>query len=189
MQSWRRRSSAPAPPQGAPGGSGQPGTPRKRPDHWVPSHCLGCSSQPPPKPPISPPLTLQAAKEATVPLPGRHEDWRRPHPHTTPARLSLHARQAPPLTLTLILTLSPARTLALAPTLTLTLTLPLALTRTRTRTLLHARQAAFLLPNALGWRVLPQAERLQPAAHLRNVGAAVLLRAESKTTWRMKYVL
>ena len=58
QQSWRRPSSAPAPPQGAPGGSGQPGTPRKRPDHWVPSHCLGCSSQPPPKSPISPPLTL-----------------------------------------------------------------------------------------------------------------------------------
>ena len=37
-------SSAPAPPQGAPGGSGQLGPPRKRPAHWAPSHCLGCSS-------------------------------------------------------------------------------------------------------------------------------------------------
>ena len=41
---WQRPSSAPAPPQGAPGGSGQLGTPRKRPTHWAPSHCLGCSS-------------------------------------------------------------------------------------------------------------------------------------------------
>ena len=101
---WQCSSSPPAPPQGAPGGSGRLGTPRKRPSHWAPSHGLGCSSEPPPKPPISAPLTLQAAKEATVPLPGRYEDWRRPHPHTTPARLSIHARHALPLTLTLILT-------------------------------------------------------------------------------------
>ena len=33
-------SSAPAPPEGAPGGSGQLGTPRKRPAHWAPNHCL-----------------------------------------------------------------------------------------------------------------------------------------------------
>ena len=51
---WQRPSSAPAPPQGAPGGSGQLGTPRVRPSHWAPSDCLGCSSEPPPKPPISP---------------------------------------------------------------------------------------------------------------------------------------
>ena len=57
---WQCPSSAPVPPQGAPGGSGQLGTPRKRPTHWAPSHCLECSSQPPPKPPISPPLTIQA---------------------------------------------------------------------------------------------------------------------------------
>ena len=48
-------SSASAPPQGAPGGSGQLGTPRVRPAHWAPSRCLGCSSQPPPKPPPKPP--------------------------------------------------------------------------------------------------------------------------------------
>eukprot|EP00964_Phaeocystis_antarctica_P156982 scaffold126959_cov48-Phaeocystis_antarctica.AAC.1 len=48
-------SSAPAPPQGAPEGSGQLGTPRVRPAHWAPSRCLGCSSQPPPKPPPKPP--------------------------------------------------------------------------------------------------------------------------------------
>ena len=42
--SWQRPSSAPVPPQGAPGSSGQLGTPRKRPAHWAPSHCLGCSS-------------------------------------------------------------------------------------------------------------------------------------------------
>ena len=33
--------------------------PGERPTHWAPSHCLGCSSKPPPKPPISPPLTIQ----------------------------------------------------------------------------------------------------------------------------------
>ena len=41
---WQRPSSAPAPPQGAPGGSGQLGTPRKRPCYWALRHCLGCSS-------------------------------------------------------------------------------------------------------------------------------------------------
>ena len=51
---WQCPSSAPAPPQGAPFGAGQLGTPRKR-----PGHRLGCSSEPPPTPPISPPLTIQ----------------------------------------------------------------------------------------------------------------------------------
>ena len=60
---WQCPSSAPVPPQGAPGGSGQLGTPRERPTHWVPSHCPGCSSQPPPKLPIPPRLTMQAAAE------------------------------------------------------------------------------------------------------------------------------
>ena len=41
---WQCPSSAPVPPQGAPGGSGQLGAPGKRPAHWTPSHCLGCSS-------------------------------------------------------------------------------------------------------------------------------------------------
>ena len=43
-QSGQRPSSAPVPPQGTPGGSGRCGTPRERPAHWAPSHCLGCSS-------------------------------------------------------------------------------------------------------------------------------------------------
>ena len=36
--------SAPVLRQGASGGSKQLGTPGKRPAHWAPSHCLGCSS-------------------------------------------------------------------------------------------------------------------------------------------------
>ena len=52
---WQRPGAAPAPPQGAPGGSGRPSTPRERPAPRAPSHGLGCSSPPPPKPPIPPP--------------------------------------------------------------------------------------------------------------------------------------
>eukprot|EP00964_Phaeocystis_antarctica_P116216 scaffold80182_cov60-Phaeocystis_antarctica.AAC.4 len=37
---WQCPSSAPAPPQGAPGGSGQLGTPRAWPSHWDLSHRL-----------------------------------------------------------------------------------------------------------------------------------------------------
>ena len=36
--------------------------PRERPAHWAPRHGLGCSSHPPPKPPIAPPLALQAGR-------------------------------------------------------------------------------------------------------------------------------
>ena len=54
---WQRRSSAPVPPQGAPDGSGQLGTPRKRPAHWALSHYLWCSSEPLPKSRISLRLT------------------------------------------------------------------------------------------------------------------------------------
>ena len=45
----QRPGSAPAPPQGAPGGTRQLGTPRVRPSQWDPSHRLGGSSEPPPK--------------------------------------------------------------------------------------------------------------------------------------------
>ena len=46
---WQCPSSASAPPQGAPGGSGQLALPgRGRPTG--PSHCFGCSCEPPPKP-------------------------------------------------------------------------------------------------------------------------------------------
>ena len=44
VQSAQCPSSAPAPPQGAPGGSGRLGTPREGPTLWAPSHGLGCSS-------------------------------------------------------------------------------------------------------------------------------------------------
>ena len=65
-QSGQRPSSAPVPPQGTPGGSGQLGTRRKRPAHRAPSRCLGCSSEPPPKPPVSPPLTIQVHRVSSL---------------------------------------------------------------------------------------------------------------------------
>ena len=55
---WQRPGSPPVPPQGAPCGFGQLGTPRARPSHWDPSHCLGGSSELPPKSPIPPPFTV-----------------------------------------------------------------------------------------------------------------------------------
>ena len=55
--------SAPAPPQRAPGGPVQRGTPRVvGPGQWGPSHGLSCSSETPPKSPTPPPLVLQARR-------------------------------------------------------------------------------------------------------------------------------
>ena len=47
---WERPGSLPVPPQGAPGGSAQPGTPRarRRLSRWALRHCLGCPSCPRP---------------------------------------------------------------------------------------------------------------------------------------------
>ena len=68
-----RPSSAPAAPQGAPGGSGRLGTPWARPSHWAPSHCLRCSSEPPPRSPPSPRrVSLQVAHQLNVSLPPLH---------------------------------------------------------------------------------------------------------------------
>ena len=52
---------------GVPGGSRQIGTPRARPSHRDPSHHFGCSSQPPPKPPISLRLTMQVQLHYLIP--------------------------------------------------------------------------------------------------------------------------
>ena len=57
-------SSAPATPQGVPGGSGRHGTPRERgPGLWAPSRGLRCSSQPPPEPPTPLPLDPPGVQE------------------------------------------------------------------------------------------------------------------------------
>ena len=68
---WSKRhprqclSSAPAPPRRTPGGPGRLSTPRVEAMAPVrPSLGTGCSSSPPPKPPISRPLTLQARRAA-----------------------------------------------------------------------------------------------------------------------------
>ena len=104
----------------APGGSGQLDTPRERPRHRAPSPRLGCSSQPPPKLPMSPPLTIQA-----------RSCIRRGAARTARVR-----------TLTLTLTLTP--TLTPNPTLTLTLTTltTLASALPRTPTPNQVRRAA-----------------------------------------------
>jgi hypothetical protein len=76
----QRPSSAPAPPQGAPGSSGQLGTRRKRPTHWALSHRLGCSSEPPPKLPIPPPSHLTTIPPHHYPIPPPSHPSRRELP-------------------------------------------------------------------------------------------------------------
>ena len=70
---WQCPSSAPAPLQGAPGGSGQLGTPLVRPSPWAPSHRLGGSSERPSKSPIPLPFAVrpqqaQEGAEDLIPL-------------------------------------------------------------------------------------------------------------------------
>ena len=131
---WQCPSSAPVPPEVAPGGSGQLGTPRKRPTHWAPSHYLWCSSEPLPKSPISLRLTIQARATAasttlSSSLPSGSPPATRCRSPTASASCAPSTPTAsatndptPALTLTLILTLTPTLTPALTPTLTLTLT-------------------------------------------------------------------
>ena len=64
------------PPQGAPGGSGPLGTPRRRSACWAPSHCLGCSSQRLHSRGFPPPLTMQALSDGRL-LGLRHLELRR----------------------------------------------------------------------------------------------------------------
>ena len=121
---WPCPSSAPAPTQGAPFGSGQLSTPKKRPSLWAPSQCLGCSSQPPPKPPIF--LAFEhpgAHQPAQLPLPGAAAAGRRDA--RGPAQA--HARADPPARgrrraelrhLTSHVSRLPASTLASTPTST-----------------------------------------------------------------------
>ena len=35
----------------------------QRPCHWAPSHRCGCSSEPPPKQPLAPPLAIQVQQQ------------------------------------------------------------------------------------------------------------------------------
>eukprot|EP00964_Phaeocystis_antarctica_P121291 scaffold84968_cov66-Phaeocystis_antarctica.AAC.1 len=80
VTSWQRPSG------GTPGGSGRLGTPRERPTLRPSSHCLGCSSEPPPKPLISPPLTMQARARGD----GRTDTGRRQQPYGPhPLRVTL----------------------------------------------------------------------------------------------------
>ena len=80
---WQRPSSALVPPPGAPGGSGRLGTARKRPAHWTPSHCLGCSSESPPKPPMSR-CHRQAPSSLTLTLTLTRHHHRVPNPNPNP---------------------------------------------------------------------------------------------------------
>ena len=45
---------------------GSPAVPGQRPGSGDPSHCLGCPSEPPPRPPIWPPLTIKAPGGSTA---------------------------------------------------------------------------------------------------------------------------
>ena len=76
-----------------PGGSGQLGAPRTRPAHWAPSHGLWCSRQPSPRPPIAPPLSLQASRGRACASSAR--TWcSRSRPRVPDPRLqSLHPRR------------------------------------------------------------------------------------------------
>eukprot|EP00964_Phaeocystis_antarctica_P059754 scaffold35523_cov53-Phaeocystis_antarctica.AAC.3 len=85
--------SARVPPQGAPGGSGQLGTPRTRPAHWAPSHGLGCSSEPPPQPPTSPPLSIQARLPVRLHVAGHRRPRRGGWPDSAvPWQVAIRAR-------------------------------------------------------------------------------------------------
>eukprot|EP00964_Phaeocystis_antarctica_P048386 scaffold28015_cov43-Phaeocystis_antarctica.AAC.1 len=90
----------------------------ERPGHWAPSHCLGCSSQPPRKPPMSVPLSTQAR-------PCDHDGGRYEY-DAQDAQVAPEEGGALP---TLILTLT------LRPNLSLGLSLGLSLTQTLTQTL------------------------------------------------------
>ena len=63
VQSGHCPSSAPVPPQGKPGGVWAARYSRGEDSPLAPSHCLECSSQPPPRPPRSLPLTIQVARQ------------------------------------------------------------------------------------------------------------------------------
>ena len=103
---------APVPPQGAPGGSGRLGAPKKKLGHGAPRRCLGCSSQPPLKSLSFRLVTPQARHNKGSqgePLPHQGAPTLNPNPTLTPT-----SARALPLTLAL------TSALALAPALTST---------------------------------------------------------------------